>query len=141
MTEPDPLREAHVYQQSLLTALGRDDPAVAQAEMGPALRALVAEAGPLLRTRPEPGEWSVLECIGHVVDGELVVAGRYRWILAHDEPDLVGYDQAIWVDRLRHNRDDVEELLGLFEAVRASRRNRWPSVRSPARATKSSTVP
>ncbi len=134
MIEPDPLREAHAYQQSLLAALGDDDPALAQAEMGPALRAIVAAAGPLLRTRPEPGEWSVLECIGHIVDGELVVAGRYRWILAHDEPDLVGYDQALWVEHLRHNDDDVEELLGVFETIRASNLTLWSRLSAGDRA-------
>ena len=58
---------------SLLAALGDDDPAVAQRETPAAIRALVAEAGELLRVRPEPGEWSVLECVGHIVDSELVV--------------------------------------------------------------------
>lgn len=131
MNEPDPLLDVEAYRQSLLAALGRDDPAEAQAETAGALRSLVAEAGPLLRVRPEPGEWSVLECIGHIVDGELVVAGRYRWILAHDEPDIVGYDQARWVDRLRHNEDDVDELLRVFEAVRASNIGLWRRL-SPA---------
>ena len=42
-------------------------------------RALVDEAGADLRTRPAPGEWWVLECLGHAVDGELVMSGRYRW--------------------------------------------------------------
>ncbi|MEW5991477.1 MAG: DinB family protein [Chloroflexota bacterium] len=92
---PDPVRPAEAYRQSLLAALGDDDPAVAQAQAPAALRALVRETGPRLRARPEPGEWSALECIGHIVDGELVVAGRYRWILAHDEPEIIGYDQAL----------------------------------------------
>jgi DinB superfamily len=125
MTSPDPVNDAEAYRQSLLAALGGDDPAVAQASTPAAVRALVAEAGPDLRTRPEPGEWSVLECVSHLVDGELVVAGRYRWILAHDEPDIVGYDQALWVDRLRHNEDDVEELLAVFEALRAANIGLW----------------
>jgi hypothetical protein len=131
--ESDPLREAHAYQQSLLAALGIDDPEVAQARTGPSLRALATEAGQLLKARPEPGEWSVLECIGHIVDAELVVAGRYRWILAHDEPDLVGYDQARWVERLRHNQDDVEDLLSLFEAIRASNITLWSRLSSSDR--------
>ena len=134
MIDPAPLRDAHAYQRSLLAALGDDDPALAQAQMAPALRALVAEAGPRLRTRPEPGEWSVLECVGHIVDGELVVSGRYRWILAHDEPDLVGYDQALWVDRLRHNEDDVQELLGVFETLRASNLALWSRISAEDRS-------
>ncbi len=134
MTSPDPIREVDEYRASLLAALGDDDPAVAQAQTPAVLRALVAEAGRFLRRRPEPGEWSVLECIGHIVDGELVVAGRYRWILAHDEPDLVGYDQALWVERLRHNEDDVEELLSVFGALREANIALWSRLSAEERA-------
>ena len=134
MTNPDPITEVDAYRRSLLAALGDDDPAVAQASTPATVRALVAEAGPDLRTRPEPGEWSVLECISHLVDGELVVAGRYRWILAHDRPDIVGYDQALWVDRLRHNEDNVEELLRVFEALRAANIALWSRLSTAERA-------
>ena len=86
MTErpPDPIVEAAAYQRHLLDALGDDDPAEAQVETPAAVRSLVADSGSALRTNPQPGEWSVLECIGHIVDAEIVYAGRYRWILAHE---------------------------------------------------------
>ncbi|HHT9153647.1 MAG TPA: DinB family protein [Candidatus Hypogeohydataceae bacterium YC40] len=42
----------------------------------------MSEAGSLLRVRPEPGEWSVLECVGHIVDSELVAGARERWIVS-----------------------------------------------------------
>lgn len=134
MTSPDPVREAKAYQDHLLAALGDDDPATAQAATPERIRRLVADAGADLRTRPEPGEWSVLECVGHVVDAELVYAGRYRWMVAHDEPELIGYDQDRWVDRLRHNGDDPRELLGLFEAVRASNLALWARSTTAERA-------
>ena len=117
MTSPDPIRDAAAYQQSLLAALGDDDPAEVQAATPAAIRALVAEAGPDLRTRPDPGEWSVLGCLAHIVDAELVMAGRYRWVVAHDEPEIIGYDQDLWVARL-HEGDDPAALLALFEALR-----------------------
>jgi hypothetical protein len=125
MAVPDPVTDAQAYQRSLLEALGGDDPADAQASTPAAVRALLAEAGDDLRTRPDPGEWSVLECVGHIVDGELVAAARCRWILAHDRPDLIGYDQALWVDRLRHREDDAEELVSLFEALRSANIALW----------------
>jgi hypothetical protein len=133
LTSPDPVYDAEAYRQSLLAALAGDDPAEAQAATPGILRALVAEAGELVRARPEPGEWSVLECIGHITDGELVVAGRYRWILAEDEPPIVGYDQAIWVRELRHNQDDVDALLGLFEALRTANLELWSRTTSADR--------
>jgi len=130
MTSPDPIREAAAYQQSLLDALGDDDPAVAQAATPAAIRALVDDAGPDLRTRPEPGEWSVLGCLAHIADAELVMAGRYRWVVAHDEPEIIGYDQALWVARL-HDGDDPEAMLALFEALRAANLDLWART-SPA---------
>lgn len=42
----------------------------------------------------------MFECFGHIVDAEIVYSGRYRWILAHDKPDVPGYDQDLWVDTL-----------------------------------------
>ena len=72
-----------------------------------------------LRTRPAPREWSVLLCLAHIADAELVMAGRYRWVLAHDEPELIGYDQDLWVDNLHTDDDDPEALLG---AVRSAPR-------------------
>ena len=46
----------------------------------------------------------LLQCIAHISDAELVIAGRYRWILAHDEPDILPYDQDLWVDRFHHQQ-------------------------------------
>ncbi len=125
MSSPDPVGDPAGYQRHLLGLLAGDDPKVVQAATPSAWRALVAEASEHLRTRPEPTEWSVLECLGHTFDAELVSAGRYRWILAHDEPTLIGYDQERWVDRLRHIDDDPEILLTTFEALRALNLDRW----------------
>ena len=57
--DTDPVSAPEAYRQSLLAALGDDDPAVAQLATPAGIRAIVAEAGSLLRVRPEPGEWSV----------------------------------------------------------------------------------
>ncbi|HLX33974.1 MAG TPA: DinB family protein [Candidatus Limnocylindrales bacterium] len=125
MTSPDPVRQADAYQRSLLDALGDDDPAEAQASTPARVRRLIADAGPDLRTKPAPREWSVLECIGHLVDAETVMAARYRWVIAHDEPELLGYDQDLWSDELRHNEDDQDDLVVLFEALRAANIALW----------------
>jgi hypothetical protein len=125
MISPDPVREAAAYQAMLLGALGDDDPAQVQASTPAEVRALLAEAGGELRTSPAPGEWSALECFGHMVDAEVVMTGRYRWVLAQDEPQIVGYDQAVWVERLRHGTDDPADLLALFEPLRQANVALW----------------
>ena len=131
---PDPISDPSGYQQHLLGLLGPDDPAGVQASSPAAWRALLEEAGDLVRERPEAGEWSVLECLGHASDAEIVYAGRYRWILAHDEPPLIGYDQDLWVQRLRHGDDDPAELLSIFESLRAANRALWERTSEEERA-------
>ncbi|MBA2254234.1 MAG: hypothetical protein H0W07_03850, partial [Chloroflexi bacterium] len=74
----DPVTSPRVYRQMLLDLLGTDDPAGVQAATTRTLRQLVDEAGADLRTRPQALEWSVLECIGHISDAEIVSSARYR---------------------------------------------------------------
>ena len=114
----DPVTDPDGYRRLLLGLLGDDDPALVAAGTADRLRDLVRGAGDRLRVRPAPDEWSALECLGHMVDGELVVSGRIRWIIAEDEPDIVGYDQDRWVARLHRPDDDPETLIGLFDALR-----------------------
>ena len=120
-----PVDAPEAYRRMLLDLLGDDEPTVVQAATVARLRALVREAGPLVAVRPEPGEWSVVECLGHLTDGELVVAARARWILAEDEPDIVGYDQDRWVDGLGHGEDDPDDLITLFDALRSANLRLW----------------
>ena len=122
----DPVAQAAEYQQLLLTLLGDQDPAEVMQRTPAEIRAIAAAAGERLRRRPEPKEWSVFECICHLVDAELVISGRLRWILAHDEPPLVGYDQDLWVDRLHQDSNEsLDEVLGWFEPLRAANLRLW----------------
>jgi hypothetical protein len=63
--------------------------------------------------------------MGHILDAEIVVSSRYRFIVAHDEPPLIGYDQDRWVQGLHHNDDDVTALLDHFEAMRLANLAMW----------------
>jgi DinB superfamily len=122
---PDPVTESAAYQRHLVGLVGDDDPADVQAAAADAWRELIREAGARVADRPEPDEWSVLECLGHATDAEVVCSGRYRWIVAHDEPPLVGYDQDLWVDRLDHAHADPEELIATFDALRRANLALW----------------
>ena len=59
------------------------------------------------------------------VGAEVVVSGRERWILSEDEPDIVGYDQALWVAALEHNEDDPSRLVATFAALRDANLDLW----------------
>ena len=115
---PDPVREPKAYQDFLVSLVGKDDPAEVQAATPGRIRELLSRAGGRADTRPADGEWSVLECIAHIGDAELVASGRYRWILAHDEPALIGYDQDLWAERLRYAASDVAGSLQTWSALR-----------------------
>ncbi len=132
MRSPNPVSDPKAYQQLLVGLVGEDDPAAVQAATPDALHALVSDAAGELRTRPEPREWSVAEVIGHLGDAELVSSGRYRWILAHDVPQIAGYDQDLWVERLGHGGADMEAQLALFEALRSANLDLW--ARTPVEA-------
>jgi DinB superfamily len=129
-----PPEAARGYQASLLEALGSDDPAEVQASAVEGWRSIIEEAGPALRRRPAPGEWSAIECLGHAVDAEIVMAARYRWVLAEDEPVLVGYDQAAWPRALRHAEADPSELLAVLAALRAANGRLWLATGADGRA-------
>jgi hypothetical protein len=121
----DPVNEPDAYRRMLLGALGDQDPVVVLGRGPAAARQIVEAAGPLLRRRPEAGEWSVLECVAHMTDSDLIAGARMRWIAAEDEPDIVGYDQALWVSELRQNEDDPELLLATFGALRRWNLDFW----------------
>lgn len=117
--------EANAYRQTMLDAVGDDDPAAVQEAEPELWRRLIDRAGADLRTRPDQGEWSVLECLGHLTDSELVTSARYRWILSEHEPPLVGFDQEAWAARLDHSADDPADLLDFFGALRRANLALW----------------
>jgi hypothetical protein len=117
--------EVNAYRKGVLDMLGNDDPLEVQAAEAAAWRGLIDRAGSDLRTRPAPAEWSVLDCLGHLTDSELVTGARYRWVLAEPEPPLQGWDQEAWAARFDHGRDDPADLLRLFSALRDANVALW----------------
>jgi hypothetical protein len=81
----------------------------------------------LLRRRPEPGEWSALECIGHAMDTEAgVFAKRVRAFLADAdvleayEPDVEGTpitDDTDPADLARRHARERADTLALLATV------------------------
>jgi hypothetical protein len=121
---------AEEYRRSVLDALGEDDPVQVQETELENWRRLIDQAGAHLRTRPEPGEWSVLECLAHLADSELVTSARYRWVLSETEPSLQGYDQNAWASALSYSAADPASLLDFFGVLRRANVALWR--RTPA---------
>jgi hypothetical protein len=53
------------------------------------------------------------------------MAGRYRWVLAHDRPELIGYDQDLWADRLHTPMENAAELVAFWQALREANLALW----------------
>ena len=122
---PDPIGDPKGYQDaSARPAWGRRSGGGAGRDAGLAPTAVHARPARTCTLRPEPTEWSALECMAHIMDAEVVMSGRYRWVLAHDEPPLIGYDQDLWVDQL-HGDDDLDGLIDLFDALRLANVTLW----------------
>ena len=116
----DPVSRARAFQQWEIALIGARDPEEVQAELPERLGNLVRDAGPRLAERPEPDEWSPLEVLAHLADTEILYAARYRYILAHDDPPLVGFDPDLLAERLhpRPQDEDVGLLLDVLSTLR-----------------------
>ena len=113
------VEEAGAYTAALLDALGGRDPLDVLREMPAALRrAIDGVPAELLGVPEAPGKWSIRQVLQHLADSELVGGFRFRMILAHDRPRLMGYDQDAWAAALRYEDADVETSLGDFATLR-----------------------
>ncbi len=68
---------------------------------------------------PAPGKWSIRQLMAHVADTEIVAAGRFRQVIAEDNPTLVPFDQNAWAERLDYARRKPKQSLESFRHLRA----------------------
>jgi hypothetical protein len=85
----------------------------------PFLRTLV---GPLseqiLRFRPAPGEWSIIENIGHLIDTEQLLRYRIQRMCELDHPIIVSYDQDAAIIRNQYQQATLTNLLVTLDRER-----------------------
>jgi DinB superfamily len=112
---------ARAYIDAVLGLLDDRDPIPVLRQTASALQRTLAELSPTEIHRPEaPGKWSIGEVMQHLADSDLVWGYRVRMVLAHDRPQLTGYDQDLWADRLRYRDGDAGEALERFSVLRRS---------------------
>ena len=113
--------EAEAYTKATLEMLGERDPIMVLEAMPEEMEAAVAGlSDEQLRRAEAPGKWSILAVVGHMTDSELVWSNRLRFIAASDKPQIIGYDQDAWADKLGYNDMKLNDLLTLFSVVRAA---------------------
>jgi len=64
------------------------------------------------------GKWSVASVVQHLADAEVVWAYRIRMVLAEDRPQITGWDQDRWAERLRYDEIGMTQTLSEFGALR-----------------------
>ena len=69
--------------------------------------------------QPETDDaWSALQVLRHLADSEVVYGYRLRLIVAADRPEIPGYDQEAWAERLHYHRGTVADALADYAAGR-----------------------
>jgi len=68
----------------------------------------------VLRFKPAPDKWSILEILAHLVDIETLYAYRMRQILADRDPVIAPIDQDDWARNLGYMEESPAELIALY---------------------------
>ena len=115
----DPPLERARYAGAILDLLGNDDPfAVLRHTPAAIVRAIDGLTLAQLRTPERPDKWSIVHVLQHLADSDLVWGWRVRLILAHDRPQITGYDQDLWAERLHYAEADPDEAMAALHIVR-----------------------
>ena len=68
----------------------------------------------ILRYKPAPGKWCILEVLGHLADIEIVYAHRFRQMLADKDPIIAPIDHDAWARSLDYLETPAPELVALY---------------------------
>jgi len=72
----------------------------------------------VLRYKPNPQKWCVLEIMAHLADVELVYGFRLRQIIAQPGSIITPIDQDEWARALNYTNASVPELIELYRVNR-----------------------
>ena len=72
----------------------------------------------VLRFKPSPEKWCVLEILAHLADMEIVLAYRMRQMLADTKPVIAPLDQDAWARHLGYMDTPPAELVAFYGIAR-----------------------
>ena len=115
----DPPEERARYAGAILELLNGRDPLTVLHDMPSAIRRAIAGLTRDQLRKPEAAnKWSIVQVLQHLADSDLVWGWRVRLILAHDRPQITGYDQDLWAERLHYADADPDEAMEVFDILR-----------------------
>jgi chromatin segregation and condensation protein Rec8/ScpA/Scc1 (kleisin family) len=110
---------AEQYKARLGAYVEGKDPVAMQSQTSHTLARLVDGVGETqLSRKPAPNKWSVTEILAHMAADELRSTWRYRQILEHDAPELLGFDQEMWARLGDYASWNPQEALEMFRLLR-----------------------
>ena len=68
----------------------------------------------ILRYKPSPDKWCVLEILGHLADVEIIYGYRLRQMLADTKPVIAPLDQNAWTRNLNYLDSRASELVAFY---------------------------
>ena len=68
----------------------------------------------ILRYKPSPDKWCILEILAHLADMEILYAYRIRQMIADKSPVLAVTDQDDWARSLGYMEESPAELVALY---------------------------
>ena len=71
-------------------------------------------SGKVLRYKPSPEKWCVLEILGHLADVEIIYGYRLRQMLADTKPVIAALDQDAWARNLNYLESPPSELVAFY---------------------------
>ncbi len=75
-------------------------------------------SGKVLRYKPSPEQWCVLEILGHLADAEIIYGYRLRQMLADAKPVIAALDQNAWARILDYLDSPPSELVAFYGLAR-----------------------
>ena len=72
----------------------------------------------ILRYKPSPDKWCVLEILGHLADVEIIYGYRLRQMLADTKPVIAPLDQDAWARNLNYMNSPASELVAFYGLAR-----------------------
>ncbi len=87
-----------------------------EAEKGPKKLAAAVSglSDTVLRYKPSPDKWSILEIVAHLADAEIVYGYRTRQMIADKKPVIAPIDQDDWAKNLGYLEASPAELVAQY---------------------------
>jgi uncharacterized damage-inducible protein DinB len=68
-----------------------------------------------LLAHPVPGTWSIQEIVIHLMDSDLIAIDRMKRMIAMEDPQLIGYDEAAFSKKLAYDQQSAADAVTILD--------------------------